>query len=72
MKDALTNLNNLPSATPIFNYSLMGPVNTSPASQTGFYVKKDAMGNDESLVLYSAASDAGFVFFEFPKKVALD
>lgn len=72
VKDALTNLNDLPSATPIFQYSLMGPVNTSPASQTGFYVKKDAQGKDESLMLYSGASDAGFVFFEFPKKVALD
>lgn len=72
VKDALTNLNNLPSATPVFNYSLMGPINTSPASQTGFYVKKDAQGNDESLMLYSGASDAGFVFFEFGKKVASD
>jgi hypothetical protein len=72
VKDALTNLNNLPGATPIFNYSLMGPVNTSPSSQTGFYVKKDAQGNDETLMLYSGASDAGFVFFEFQKKVAVD
>jgi len=72
VKDALTNLNNLPTANPVFNYSLMGPVNTSPASQTGFYVKKDAQGNDESLILYSGASDAGFVFFEFGKKVASD
>jgi hypothetical protein len=72
VKDALTNLNNLPVANPVFNYSLMGPVNTSPASQTGFYVKKDGAGNDESLVLYSGASDAGFVFFEFGKKVASD
>ncbi len=69
VKDALTNLNNLPEAKPIFDYSLMGPINTSPASQTGFYVKKDAMGKDESLMLYSGASDAGFVLFEFPKKV---
>ncbi|WP_343530956.1 DUF4623 domain-containing protein [Pedobacter sp.] len=72
VKDALTNLNNLPTATPVFNYSLMGPVNTSPASQTGFYVKKDGQGKDETLVLYSGASDAGFVFFEFGKKVASD
>lgn len=72
VKDALTNLNNLPAVTPVFNYSLMGPINTSPASQTGFYVKKDALGNDESLMLYAGASDAGFVFFEFQKKVALD
>jgi hypothetical protein len=72
VRDALTTLNNLPTATPVFNYSLMGPVNTSPASQTGFYVKKDAQGNDETLMLYSGASDAGFVFFEFGKKVASD
>jgi len=72
VKDALTNLNNLPTVTPVFNYSLMGPVNGSPASQTGFYVKKDAQGKDEKLMLYSAASDAGFVFFEFGKKVASD
>lgn len=72
VKDAITELNNLPSTTPLFQYSLMGPVNTSPSSQTGFYVKKDAQGKDESLMLYSGASDAGFVFFEFPKKVALD
>ncbi|WP_199120846.1 DUF4623 domain-containing protein [Pedobacter sp. ASV28] len=72
VKDALTNLNNLPTANPVFNYSLMGPVNTSPASQTGFYVKKDGAGKDETLVLYSGASDAGFVFFEFGKKVATD
>lgn len=72
VKEALTNLNNQPTITPVFQYSLMGPVNTSPASQTGFYVKKDGSGNDVSLMLYSAASDAGFVFFEFPKKVALD
>ncbi len=72
VKDALTNLNSQPTIVPIFQYSLMGPVNTSPASQTGFYVKKDALGNDETLMLYAGANDTGFVFFEFPKKVALD
>jgi len=65
--DALKNLNDL-AAKPIFEYSLMGPVNTSPASQTGYFVKKDANGKDESLFLFSAASDAGFVVFEVPKK----
>ncbi|VTR37640.1 Uncharacterised protein [Sphingobacterium thalpophilum] len=65
--DALRNLNDLAPA-PIFEYSLMGPVNTSPASQTGYFVKKDADGKDESLLLFSAASDAGFVVFEVPKK----
>jgi len=72
VKDALTNLNQQTDIKPVFEYSLMGPVNTSPASQTGFYVKKDTEGNDESLMLYSGASDTGFVFFEFPKKVAED
>lgn len=67
--DALANLNSTTSPKPVFEYSLMGPVNTSPSSQTGWAVKKDAKGNDESLMLYSSANDAGFVFFEFPKKV---
>ncbi len=72
IKEALTNLDNAPSITPVFQYALMGPVNTAPASQTGFYVKKDASGKDESLLLYSAANDTGFVIFEFGKKVAED
>lgn len=72
VKDALTNLNSQPTTSPVFQYSLMGPVNTSPSSQTGFYVKKDGAGNDVSLMLYSGASDAGFVFFEFGKKEAVD
>ncbi|HET8829948.1 MAG TPA: DUF4623 domain-containing protein [Pelobium sp.] len=72
VKDALTNLDNSPTVTPVFQYALMGPVNIAPASQTGFYVKKDASGNDESLLLYAAANDTGFVIFEFGKKVALD
>ncbi|RYE36129.1 MAG: DUF4623 domain-containing protein, partial [Sphingobacteriales bacterium] len=32
----------------------------------------DAQGKDETLMLYSGASDAGFVFFEFGKKVSSD
>ena len=72
VKDAITNLDTAPTITPVFQYALMGPVNTSPVSQTGFFVKKDASGNDVSLMLYSAASDAGFVLFEFGKKIAQD
>src|SRR5690606_25710471 len=30
VKDALTNLNSQPTTNPVFQYSLMGPVNTSP------------------------------------------
>jgi hypothetical protein len=70
--EGLTILNGLPERKPLVDYSLMGPVNTSPSSHTGWAVKKNASGEDETLVLFSAASDAGFVFFEFPKKVLED
>ncbi len=70
--DALTIFEGLAERKPVFEYSLMGPVNTSPASQTGFHVVKDADGNDETLLLYSGASDTGFVIFEFPQKQAED
>lgn len=73
IKDALTNLNDLPVITPIFDYSLMGPiVNAAAVVQSGFYVKKDAQGKDEKLMLYAATVDGGFAFFEFGKKVASD
>lgn len=54
--------------TPVFQYSLLGPVNTSPSTQTGWYVTKDEKGNDDKLMLYGASNDAGFVLIEFPKK----
>ncbi len=72
VKEALTIFENRPSNTPVFEYSLQGPPNGAPSSQTGFYVKKDVDGKDESLMLYAAQTDAGFVIFEFGKKVALD
>ncbi len=71
VKDALTNLDNLPTVTPVFDYSLMGPItNGSPTVQSGFYVKKDGQGKDEKLMLYAATVDGGFVFFEFPVKTS--
>lgn len=72
VSEALATLNSTPNVKPVFEHSLMGPVNTSPSSNTGWAIKKDSQGNDESLLLFSAASDAGFVFFEFPKKVLED
>jgi hypothetical protein len=72
VQEALTILDNTPTITPVFQYALNGPVNTSPASQTGFFVKKDTAGSDETLMLYSAANDTGFVIFEFGKKIAQD
>lgn len=73
VKDALANLENLPTITHIFDYSLMGPVvNAAPSVQSGFYVKKDGQGKDEKLMLYAATVDGGFAFFEFNKKVGTD
>lgn len=72
VQEALSILDTSPTITPVFQYALNGPVNTAPSSQTGFFVKKDAGGNDETLMLYSGANDTGFVFFEFGKKIALD
>lgn len=56
------------SKSPVFQYSLLGPVNASPSTQTGWNVTKDEEGNDDKLVLYGASNDAGFVMVEFPKK----
>lgn len=56
------------SKTPVFQYSLLGAVNTSPSTQTGWYVTKDEAGNDDKLMLYGASNEAGFVIVEFPKK----
>lgn len=54
--------------SPVFQYALMGGANGSPSTQTGWFVNKDAEGNDESLLLYGASNDAGFVVVEVPKK----
>lgn len=57
---------------PLFSYSLDGPVNTSPASHTAWHIIKDTEGRDDKLMIYAATLDAGFVFFEIPKKVPTD
>jgi hypothetical protein len=54
--------------SPVYQYSLLGPVNTAPGTQTGWYVTKDADGKDDKLTLYTASADAGFVLIDFPKK----
>ena len=53
---------------PLYQYSLLGPVNAAPSTQTGWYVTKDEQGKDDKLMLYAASTDAGFVIVEFPKK----
>src|SRR5699024_4138007 len=53
---------------PVFKYSLKGPANAAPSTQTNWHVFKDKDGKDDKLVLYAASADAGFVLIEFPKK----
>ncbi len=57
---------------PLYQYSLLGPVNAAPSTQTGWYVTKDEQGKDNKLMLYAASTDAGFVIVEFPKKTLED
>lgn len=53
---------------PVFQYSLLGPTNAAPSTQTGWYVTKDSEGKDDKLTLFTASADAGFVLIDFPKK----
>ncbi len=55
-----------------YQYSLLGPANTTPATKTGWHVTKDADGKDEMLTIYTASADAGFVIIDFPKKTLID
>ena len=70
--EALKLFNERTDKSPVFKYSLLGPVNTAPITQTGWYVSKDAAGKDEKLTLYTASADAGFVIIDFPKKTLTD
>lgn len=66
--EALTLFDQRVDKSPIFQYPLLGPANTAPGTQTGWYVTKDADGKDERLTIYAASADAGFVIVDFPKK----
>ena len=66
--DALKLFDAKSDKSPVFQYSLLGPVNAAPSTQTGWYVTKDAEGKDDKLTLYTASADAGFVLIDFPKK----
>ncbi len=57
---------------PLYTYALMGPFTTTPATQTGWHVTKDANGKDDMLTIYTASTDAGFVIMDFPKKTLID
>lgn len=56
----------------VYEYSLLGAANSTPSTQTGWHVTKDANGKDEKLTLYTASADAGFVLIDFPKKTLID
>lgn len=70
--DALTIFNDESDKNPVYNYSLMGPINTAPATRTSYHVTKDADNNDETLTIYTATNDAGFVIIDFPIKTLDD
>lgn len=53
---------------PVYKYSLLGPTNPAPSTRTSWYVKKDTEGNDETLTIYTASNNAGFVIIDFPIK----
>ena len=53
---------------PLLDYSLMGPINTAPATRTAYHITKGADGSDEMLTLFTATNDAGFVLIDFPIK----
>lgn len=56
----------------VFEYVLGTAPNAAPASQTGWFVQKDASGKDEKLMIYGAAADAGFAIIEVPLNIAED
>ncbi len=69
--EALTNFEQT-DRKELYQYTLSSIPNSAPASQTGFTILKDGEGNDETLRLFVAATDAGFVIIDLPKKVAED
>ncbi|MGI8601165.1 MAG: DUF4623 domain-containing protein [Chitinophagaceae bacterium] len=70
--EALQLFNDKADKAPIFQYSLLGPVNAAPGTQTGWHITKDPDGKDNKLTLYTASADAGFVIIDFPKKTLVD
>src|SRR5690606_951801 len=65
--EALNIFEQQPEHDPVYQYSLLGPDNQAPSTQTAYSVVKDEDGNDKTLVLYTASTDAGFVIVEIPR-----
>ncbi len=70
--EALTLFNERADKSPVYQYALLGPANSSPGTQTGWFITKGEDGKDEKLTLYTASADAGFVLIDFPKKQQTD
>ena len=70
--NALKIFNDQADKSPEYQYSLLGPANSTPATKTGWHVTKDANGKDDKLTIYTASTDAGFVIIDFPKKTLID
>lgn len=66
--DALKYFNDNTEKKPIYKYSLLGPTNIVPSTRVAWSVKKDDKGNDETLTIYTASNNAGFVIIDFPIK----
>lgn len=71
-KEALEMFNERADKSWVFEFPLLGPSNGAPGTQSGFYISKDADGNDDKLTLFAASADAGFVLVDFPKKTLDD
>ena len=66
--EALKLFNERADKSAVFQYSMLGPTNVAPGTQTGWHITKDAEGKDETLTVYGASADAGFVIIDFPIK----
>lgn len=70
--EALKVFNDESDKKPVFDYSLQGPITTTPATRTAYHVTKDEDGKDKILTVYTATTDAGFVLIDFPIKTLED
>ncbi len=66
--EALKMFNERSDKSPVYQYSMLGPTNAAPGTQTGWHISKDSEGKDETLTIYAASADAGFVIIDFPVK----
>ncbi|MGJ7032358.1 DUF4623 domain-containing protein [Niabella hirudinis] len=71
-REALEEFNKADDKTAVFQYSLLGPAGPNCFLQTRWHITKDDQGRDQTLTLYAAATDAGFVLIDLPVKALED